>query len=56
MKWIDVEDVAFSVGVALLLVGAWLMDWRLALVVLGLLLIVFGAARSLVRYDRSEDV
>jgi hypothetical protein len=43
--FLDIADLIITVGVILLLVGAYLLDWRLTLVVGGMLLIAVGAAR-----------
>ncbi len=42
---VDIADLLIVLGVVLLLAGAYLIDWRLAMMVGGSLLIVFGVAR-----------
>lgn len=49
--FIDLGDLLIVAGVALLLAGLYLIDWRLALVGGGALLILFGAARLRLRGD-----
>lgn len=43
--FLDIADLLIVIGVILLLIGAYLIDWRLALMVGGALLIVLGIAR-----------
>lgn len=49
--FIDLGDLLIVAGVALLMTGLYLFDWRLAMIGGGALLIVFGAARLRMRSD-----